>query len=1488
MTRKTKNKSKGKKMPPIAKVTDQNELVSAKKYPFATWHFENFNPVQSRVFDYYTEDANTLIAARTSAGKTVVSEMFLAHEIRKRGGKGMFLAPLRALAQEKIDQWTDLQYHFKDLKISICTGDYRLTKERAKELAEADMIIMTSEMLNHRSRNFKSEQNNWLLDVGTLCIDECLPPNAMIETDRGLIPIGEIIDKNLDVKVVSFNHKTNKVEYRKIIARQKKLLKRRWHTLYYMGGHISVTSNHLVWCESRGYIPSKDIKEGDFIYVRRINSKRKTSNIGDFAGRRFDSSSATRKISKIESSTVFGPKGFSRVEVQRVETTGWHPSTNQAEQRVRKGNMQIRYLVEQNAFGNTFDVLSTREEDSEFSMVGRDHRSCGIGGVVHGRWKSGSKHDGNSYRGLSQIRSGIVSELVGNEMVGGLRSVSDQTILATQISSEGSGSFSRTGSPRNNFRHELQIVAKNGANILLDVWSRIHSRSSQYSHCQKSHALREQELPFEVGQDVQSDGSMDSEESWCCDLEIEADCFEDCNFFADGVLVHNSHLLTVPGRGDHLEVGLMKFTEINPKARIVLLSATMPNVDQIAEWVSYSLTKKQTYVLNSEYRPVPLNIHYEIYDDSPRRYDQIEENKVEKALEIIGDWYPDDKFLVFAHTKRTGEMMKTALRGAGIKAEFHNADLDKDSRIKLERDFKTDKSLRVVVATPTLAWGCYAKGTPVLMADGTIKEIEKITPGEKVFANSESGFVPKTVLKTGPKQVSNSLEFVLSSGEKVTVSSDHRFYGAIGRNTPDYSFADKFSVGDLLAVPDSIEIFSNVESDDLGYLAGYVMGDGCKCKCGYFADKEIKTVLDIAFSSKEVEHAEYVNCLIEKYFGSKMKSRFDSNGVYHLISKKRSITSRFAQPLPGRNKNILSMSSLKRKDASYIRGVIQGLFDTDGGFSWHGNDSVSLEFTTISEKLAKEVQQYLLFFGIRSSVGKKKMKSSIINGRFQKSKRNFIYRVRIYNTQVFKFLKNIGFRNVNKKTYGDYISKQNCFFSEKNIVPVRALLKDHAEKNGISVSKMCNEVGVDLWSSLYKKDLKYDTCQKIINKFPKSSDLTKLISRNIRFSKIVSISPSTEQELHDIEVEGEHNYVGGGIVSHNCNLPARRVIILGVHRGIQEVETYNITQMVGRSGRLGIDPAGDAYILVPESQEEMWRKKLQKPQKIESQLLEKEGEHHKVLAFHLVSEVHHGYIKTNEDVHRWYERSLAYFQDKNLHERVVDDVMELLKDKGCLKFEDDTWKITSVGMIASMFYFSPFDVADLRNNFWRLFTNNQQDNDYYLAMALANTDTNRSNIVSRAEKEEMSLFANRVRNLSGPNYTYPDPVIKAGYCYFNLLSGNNSANLAAIQRNFQFDYPRLSQVLLALDSMSGKWEQSGYLHTLEDRIRNGVPAHLVNLCRIPNVGKVRAKKLFDYGIKSVDEFAEASEEKLRKLLNLKEDVVKGMLAEANKLSLTSS
>lgn len=1038
-------------MPPVTKAEDQPVLVATADYPYAKWKFEKFNPVQSRCMDFFDKEVNGLIAAMTSGGKTVVAEMFLAQEIRKRGGKGMFLAPLRALGREKYVDWKNESYHFADLKTSICTGDYRLTKDRAKELSEADLIIMTSEMLNHRSRNYKSEQNNWLKKVGTLVIDECLPPTALVETDKGQLSIGQIIDQHLDVRVMSFNHNTQTVEYKKIVARQKKLLKRKWHTLYYEGGYISVTANHLVWCDGRGYIPSKDVQQGDIIYVRRIDGERKASDSRDIVGGWVDSLPASRQISEGSCTTVGQTKGFSRMEVQRVEATGWHAAASEAKQRIWERNLSIQHTIEQGVVGNTRDLLS-KQENCESSLVRGNQQSSCVGGMVYGRREPRAKYDVNSYRRVFQSRSFIAGRLASRKVVGEMHAVSNQEVLGVEIPIRGAGQVSGFDPHRDYSRYGIQGVAKNGTNILFNVRQGVYSRPAKSTYSSQSFALRSEGMSSKMGQDVQQDNGMDSEESWCCDLEIE----DNNNFFVNGILVHNSHLLTVPGRGDHLEVGLMKFTELNPKARLVLLSATMPNVEEIADWVSYSLTKRDTFLIKSKYRPVPLTVHYEVYDDSVNKYDVLEEEKVSKAVELV-DHYSDDKFLIFAHTKRTGELMKAALRTIGVEAQFHNADLDADDRAKVEDRFRNDPKLRVIVATSTLAWG--------------------------------------------------------------------------------------------------------------------------------------------------------------------------------------------------------------------------------------------------------------------------------------------------------------------------------------------------------------------------------------------------------------------------------------------LNLPARRVIILGVHRGLAEVESHDIIQMVGRSGRLGIDPMGDAYILIPETRKGEFKQKLSKPTRIESQLLEKLGEKYKTLAFHLVSEIHHGHVETTDDVHEWYKRSLAYFQNKALEETVIDSTLEMLEKCGAISNVNEKWTARPIGKISSLFYFSPFDVSGLYYNFKNLFEQQQEDDEYALSMALGNIDTFQQGIVSRVEREEMSMYAGQIRRkMVGKFMT--EASIKAGFCYFNLLNGINAQACAAVQRNIQFDFNRVSQVLQALDGFTGKWDQAGFFKALESRITNGIPGHLIDVCRLPNIGKVRAHKLYNAGFKTVEEIADANPEQIRKILNYKQDALDKLMKDAKIIALT--
>jgi helicase len=673
----------------VIKIGDQKDLVKTAAYPYAKWEWEEFNPVQSRLMDTFAGDSNIAIAAATSSGKTVCAEMYMAYEARVRKGKSIYIGPMKALAAQKEQDWTDSGHHFSDLKTSITTGDFRFTGRRITEIEKSDIIVMTPEMLASRCRNWQSDKSKFLQDVGTVSFDE-------------------------------------------------------------------------------------------------------------------------------------------------------------------------------------------------------------------------------------------------------------------------------------------------------------------------------------------------------------------------------SHLLGVPSRGDHIEVALMKLTEMNPHIRVVLLSATLPNVDEICGWIS-NLTGRDTYCLESKYRPCPLFIHYETYWDGDNSYDAKEAEKVASACGIV-EYYADDKFLVFVHTKRTGRLVVKALESCGIPAEFHNADVSLEARRKLERRFKEEKDFRVIVATSTLAWG--------------------------------------------------------------------------------------------------------------------------------------------------------------------------------------------------------------------------------------------------------------------------------------------------------------------------------------------------------------------------------------------------------------------------------------------MNLPARRVIIVGIHRGLSDVENYDIWQEVGRSGRVGLDPQGDAYILVPESTQKETIAKLKKKPPIKSTLLEfvgkAENPYYKTLAFHVVAEIHQGNIRTKEGFHDWAKRSLAHFQDLSFDDQVIDSTLELLTQCRAIKLENGEYTCTGIGKVASMFYFSPFDVSDLKKNFDMIFTKGLKNDELALSMAMGNIDSHRWAIVNREEKAAMALFQKKVEKKL-PSGFYTAGCLKAGFCYYNMIQGIKSDAMTAYQGMIQSDLDRTMQVVQALDTMSGQWGEHESIRITGLRFRYGVGADLVQLCQIPNVGQARAKKLKAAKINNIDDFIKYSVDELRGIMKCGQKLAEEALAGARRV-----
>jgi len=161
---------------------DGTETISTDVFPYATFMHDCFNPVQSAILPHTMQDVNMVVCTSTASGKTIVAEMCMSYDWFENEKTSLYIAPMRALAIEKIDDWTDPNHHFAELDMAICTGDFQITPKRIEELNNAHIVILTPEMLAVRCRNIASEKSQFIHNAGTIVLDEA---HILTVPDRG-------------------------------------------------------------------------------------------------------------------------------------------------------------------------------------------------------------------------------------------------------------------------------------------------------------------------------------------------------------------------------------------------------------------------------------------------------------------------------------------------------------------------------------------------------------------------------------------------------------------------------------------------------------------------------------------------------------------------------------------------------------------------------------------------------------------------------------------------------------------------------------------------------------------------------------------------------------------------------------------------------------------------------------------------------------------------------------------------------------------------------------------------------------------------------------------------------------------------------------------------------------------------------------------------------------------------------------------------------
>ncbi|MDL0123369.1 MULTISPECIES: DEAD/DEAH box helicase [Halobacterium] len=129
--------------------------------------FDEFNAMQREAVPALLEsDANVVASAPTGSGKTALAELAICQTLAD-GGTALFVAPLRALTNEKEDEWE--RFEALGYSVYVVTGERDLNPRRAER---ADVLVMTPEKADSATRKHDSPRYAFVTDVECVVIDE--------------------------------------------------------------------------------------------------------------------------------------------------------------------------------------------------------------------------------------------------------------------------------------------------------------------------------------------------------------------------------------------------------------------------------------------------------------------------------------------------------------------------------------------------------------------------------------------------------------------------------------------------------------------------------------------------------------------------------------------------------------------------------------------------------------------------------------------------------------------------------------------------------------------------------------------------------------------------------------------------------------------------------------------------------------------------------------------------------------------------------------------------------------------------------------------------------------------------------------------------------------------------------------------------------------------------------------------------------------------
>ena len=170
---------------------------------------ELFPPQEETIRAGVLEGRNIVLASPTASGKTLVAELCALKHILEKGGKVIYLSPLRALASEKFEDFKKYssikKVNGRKISVGISTGDF---DSADNWLERYDVIVTTNEkadsLLRHRAK--------WMDSISLVIADEI---HLLNEAERGPtleIVLARLLQVNPNIQILALSATINNID----------------------------------------------------------------------------------------------------------------------------------------------------------------------------------------------------------------------------------------------------------------------------------------------------------------------------------------------------------------------------------------------------------------------------------------------------------------------------------------------------------------------------------------------------------------------------------------------------------------------------------------------------------------------------------------------------------------------------------------------------------------------------------------------------------------------------------------------------------------------------------------------------------------------------------------------------------------------------------------------------------------------------------------------------------------------------------------------------------------------------------------------------------------------------------------------------------------------------------------------------------------------------------------------------------------------------